>query len=148
MKQKFFMSFLFLTMLFVAIGVFAASDVTGRLYNSTLLIADGATVTGATRQYYAGKKAIEFRIDAVNNCLRCNTQYYTKLKTTLRDGNGTQKDYYTFSFTDDDIGAHCYRQFEDYTAGNRYYHFATKINDVRYSGFRSDSVKMVSANPS
>lgn len=146
-KQKIITSILFVALLIVGIGVFAASDIPGRYYNSTLLIADGATLKGKVREYYEGQKAIHFSVDAVNRCTTCNPNFYTKLNTVLRDGNDTQKDYYVFSFTDEAIGGNYYKQFNDTQAGDRYYYFATKINNVRYSGFRSDRVIMVSAYP-
>lgn len=110
-------------------------------YTSTLYLGNGYYLQGSTRTYTSGINWITIDVSSFN---KINGMDYTKLQVDYIEEAST---YCT------KIGTHTFtikskaryaKNWGTLSTGNRYYRFATKINNVTYGGVTSNNVVMQS----
>lgn len=141
MKGKLKKGFIMLVVILGVVGsistVFAATR-----YTSTLSLGKGKNLIGATRNYPAGNNYISIYVDSFT---KTSGKSYTKLKTFYFNDMGNYSvNVGSQVFTISTTGKLLVKEWGQLSAGNRYYSFSTKIDDVNHGGVQSDTVIMAS----
>lgn len=113
-----------------------------KVFKKQVLTGNGSTVIGSTRYYTKGTHRISTSIDSWTNYA---SRGYTKLRISLARDNGNSSTLLGAQTNTISTSGICtLNNFGSQAAGNKYYSFTTKIDNVIYGGIVSNQVDMTS----